>query len=36
MVLMQLLFQNGQPIDQIVGAVPKAALTKRLEAALDK
>jgi thioredoxin 1 len=31
-----LLFQNGQPIDQIVGAVPKAALTKRLEAALDK
>ncbi|MDP6771185.1 MAG: thioredoxin [Anaerolineales bacterium] len=30
-----LLFQNGQPVDQIVGAVPKAALTKRLEAALD-
>jgi thioredoxin 1 len=30
-----LLFRNGQPVDQIVGAVPKAALTKRLDAALD-
>ncbi len=29
-----LLFKNGKPVDQVVGAVPKAVLKKRLENAL--
>ena len=29
-----LIFDDGQPIDQVVGAVPKSVLQKRLEAAL--
>ncbi|GBD11444.1 Thioredoxin 1 [bacterium HR23] len=29
-----IIFKNGQPVDQIVGAVPKATLRRRLEAAL--
>ena len=24
-------FKNGKPVDQIVGAVPKAAITKKME-----
>jgi thioredoxin 1 len=31
-----LIFDGGQPIDQVVGAVPKSVLKKRLEAALAK
>ena len=29
-----LIFKGGKPADQVVGAVPKAMLKKRLEAAL--
>lgn len=29
-----IIFKGGKPVDQIVGAVPKAALRRRLEAAL--
>ena len=29
-----LLFKNGKPVDQVIGAVPKAVLKKRLENAL--
>ena len=29
-----LIFSDGQPVDQIVGAVPKAVLKKRLDEAL--
>ena len=29
-----LLFKDGKPVDQVVGAVPKAVLKKRLENAL--
>jgi thioredoxin 1 len=29
-----LLFKDGNPVDQLVGAIPKAAIKKRLEAAL--
>ena len=29
-----LIFDEGQPVDQVVGAVPKSVLKKRLEAAL--
>ena len=29
-----LIFKDGQPADQVVGAVPKAMLKKRLEASL--
>jgi thioredoxin 1 len=31
-----LIFDGGQPVDQVVGAVPKSVLKKRLEAALAK
>ncbi|MFN3974313.1 MAG: thioredoxin [Dehalococcoidia bacterium] len=30
-----IIFKGGKPIDQIVGAVPKASLRRRLEAALS-
>ncbi|MBI4339853.1 MAG: thiol reductase thioredoxin, partial [Chloroflexi bacterium] len=29
-----LVFRNGKPVDQVIGAVPKAVLKKRLENAL--
>ena len=29
-----LIFKGGQPVDQVVGAVPKAALKSRIEAAI--
>lgn len=29
-----LIFHDGKPVDQVVGAVPKSVLKKRLEAAL--
>ena len=29
-----LVFKNGSPVDQVVGAVPKAVLKKRLDSAL--
>ena len=29
-----LIFDDGKPVDQVVGAVPKSVLKKRLEAAL--
>ena len=31
-----LVFKNGKPVDQVIGAVPKAVLKKRLENALVK
>lgn len=30
-----LVFRGGQPVEQVVGAVPKSALKKRLDAALS-
>ena len=30
-----LVFKGGQPVDQVVGAVPKGALKKRLDSALE-
>ena len=30
-----LIFNGGQPVDQVVGAVPKSVLKKRLEEALN-
>ncbi|MEE8442604.1 MAG: thioredoxin [Dehalococcoidia bacterium] len=30
-----LVFKNGKPVDQVIGAVPKAVLKKRLEGALE-
>ncbi len=30
-----LIFRNGEPVDQIVGAQPESALRRRLEAALS-
>ena len=30
-----LIFSDGQPVDQIVGALPKAALKSRLEKAIS-
>ena len=30
-----LVFKGGQPVDQIVGAVPKGALKKKLDSALE-
>ena len=29
-----IVFNNGQPVDQVIGAVPKADLKKRLDNAL--
>ena len=29
-----IFFKNGQPVDQIVGAVPKGALKKKIDAVL--
>lgn len=29
-----LVFKNGKPVDQVIGAVPKAVLKKRLDGAL--
>lgn len=31
-----IIFKNGQEVDRIVGAVPKAAIAKKLDAALAK
>ncbi len=31
-----LLFQGGRPVESIVGLQPKAALTRRIDAALEK
>ena len=31
-----LIFRDGKPVEQVVGAVPKALLKKRLESALAK
>jgi thioredoxin 1 len=31
-----LVFQNGKPVDQIIGAVPKNAISKKLDAVLSK
>ena len=30
-----LVFKDGQPVDQVIGAVPKGALKKRLDSALE-
>ncbi|PKB67750.1 MAG: thioredoxin [SAR202 cluster bacterium Io17-Chloro-G3] len=30
-----LVFKDGQPVDQVVGAVPKGTLKKRLDSALE-
>ncbi|MCE2404521.1 MAG: thioredoxin [Dehalococcoidia bacterium] len=30
-----LVFKDGQPVDQIVGAVPKGALKKKIDSALE-
>ncbi len=30
-----LVFKDGKPVDQVIGAVPKAVLKKRLEGALE-
>lgn len=30
-----LVFKDGKPVDQVIGAVPKAALKKRLDGALS-
>ncbi len=31
-----IIFKNGKEVDRIVGAVPKAAITRKLDAVLDK
>ncbi len=31
-----IIFKNGKEVDRIVGAVPKAAITRKLEAVLEK
>jgi thioredoxin 1 len=31
-----LVFKNGQPVEQVVGAVPKAVLKKRIDAVLTQ
>ena len=31
-----LIFKGGEPVDQVVGAVPKSALKKRLDEAIPK
>ena len=30
-----IVFRNGQPVEQIVGAMPKAQLKRRLDSALE-
>lgn len=30
-----LIFKNGKPVDQIIGAVPKEAITKKIDAAIS-
>ena len=30
-----LVFKDGQPVDQVIGAVPKGAVKKRLDSALE-